>query len=113
MSRATYPMLFAIAMSSLISCATPSRRAPEVAFSGVAPENVRDIQALVARRPDILKPVLRVNLISAGRIEVVTGRDQRVGDVSDTFSVAKRHGQWDVASAVNRDSIVVTSQCSY
>src|ERR1041385_1492694 len=80
-------------------CVT-SPSTPEVQFSGVTRKDVREIELLVAQRADILKPVLRVHLMSTipannplnGRIEVIAGRDERVGDTFDTFTVAKRHG---------------------
>ena len=96
-------------------CVT-SAIAPEVQFSGVTRQDVREIQLLVAHRPDILKPVIRVNLMTTippnspgdGKIEVVSGREGHVGDTFDTFTVAKRHGRWAITSPIEQDSIVVT-----
>ena len=95
-------------------CVT-SPSTPEVQFSGVTRQDVREIKLLVAQRADILKPVIRVHVMSTipannplnGRIEVVAGRDGRVGDTFDTFTVAKRHGRWAITSPVQRDSILV------
>ena len=42
----------------------------------------------------------------------MTGRDEHVGDTSDTFTVAKRHGKWVITSLVKRDSIIVTADRS-
>ena len=91
--------------------------APEVQFSGVTRQDAREIELLVAQRADILKPVIRVNLMTTippnspgdGKIEVVSGRDGRVGDTFDTFTVAKRHGRWAITSRIERDSIVVAA----
>jgi hypothetical protein len=95
-------------------CVT-SPSTPEVQFSGVTRQDVREIELLVAQRADILKPVIRVHLMSTipvnnplnGKIEVIAGRDDRVGDTFDTFTVAKRHGRWAITSPVQRDSIIV------
>ena len=95
-------------------CVT-SPSTPEVQFSGVTRQDVREIELLVAQRADILKPVIRVHLMSTiptnsplnGKIEVVAGRDGRVGDTFDTFIVAKRHGRWAITSPIQRDSILV------
>src|SRR3954466_13867871 len=86
-------------------CVT-SASTPEVQFSGVTRQDVREIELLVAQRADILKPVLRVNLMSTipannplnGKIEVLAGRDDRVGNTSDRFTVAKRRGRWAITS---------------
>ena len=43
------------------------------------------------------------------RIEVVAGRDRRVGDTFDTVIVAQRHGRWVIVSS-ERDTIVVSGQ---
>lgn len=98
-------------------CVT-SPKTPEVQFSGVTRQDVREIELLVAQRADILKPVIRVHVVSTipensllnGKIEVVAGRDDHVGDTFDTFTVAKRHGRWAVTSPIQRDSIIVTGQ---
>jgi hypothetical protein len=98
-------------------CVTSSN-APEVQFSGVTRQDVREIELLVAQRADILKPVISVHVMSTipannplnGKIEVVAGRDHHVGDTSDTFTVAKRHGRWAITSPIRRDSIIVTGQ---
>ena len=95
------------------ACVTPSTR--EVQFSGVTRQDVREIELLVAQRADILKPVISVHVMSTipannplnGKIEVVAGRDHRVGDAFDTFTVAKRHDRWAVTSPILRDSILV------
>jgi hypothetical protein len=98
------------------SCVT-SAKTPEVQFSGVTRRDVREIELLVAQRADILKPVISVHLMSTipanspgdGQIHVVAGRDRRVGDTFDTFTVAKRHGRWVITSPIERDSILVIS----
>jgi hypothetical protein len=98
-------------------CVT-SPSTPEVQFSGVTRQDVREIELLVAQRADILKPVLSVHVMSTipannplnGKIEVVAGRDHHVGDTFDTFTVAKRHGRWAITSPIQRDSIIVTGQ---
>jgi|GEM_PF-7085473 len=97
-------------------CVTPPSPR-EVQFSGVTRQDVREIEHLVAQRADILKPVIRVHVMSTipanhplnGKIQVVAGRDERVGDTFDTFTVAKRHGRWAITSPVERDSIIVTA----
>jgi hypothetical protein len=97
-------------------CATaPKPR--EVQFSGVTWQDVREIEFLVAGRGDILKPVISVHRVSTipagnplnGKIQVVAGRDERVGDTFDTFTVAKRHGRWAVTSTVERDSLIIST----
>ena len=88
---------------------------PDVQFSGVTRQDVREIEFLVAQRADILKPVIRVHVMSTipensplnGKVEVVAGRDGRVGDAFDTFTVAKHHGRWVITSPIQRDSVLV------
>jgi hypothetical protein len=97
-------------------CVT-SPSTPEVQFSGVTRQDVRQIQRLAAQRADILKPVISVRLMTTSGpansprtefVEVVAGRDDRVGDTFDTFTVAKRHGRWAITSLIiQRDSIIV------
>ena len=103
--------LSALVLGGCITSPSP----PEVQFSGVTRQDVREIELLVAQRADILKPVIRVHLMSTipatyplnGKIEVVAGRDDRVGDAFDTFTVAQRHGRWAITSPIHRDSILV------
>jgi hypothetical protein len=95
-------------------CVT-SPSTPEVQFSGVTRQDVREIELLVAQRADILKPVIRVHIMTTipansprnGQVEVVAGRDGRVGNTFDTFTVAKRRGRWAITSPIQRDSILV------
>jgi hypothetical protein len=95
------------------ACVTPST--PEVQFSGVTRQDVREIELLVAQRADILKPVISVHVMSTipetdplnGKTQVVAGHDSRVGDAFDTFTVAKRRGRWVITSPIKRDSILV------
>ena len=95
-------------------CVTSSTT-PEVQFSGVTRQDVREIELLVAQRADILKPVISVHVMSIipendplnGKIEVIAGHMSRVGDAFDTFTVAKRRGRWVITSRIQRDSIVV------
>lgn len=90
---------------------------PEVQFSGVTRQDVREIELLVAQRADILKPVISVHVMSTipandplnGKIEVIAGRNSRVGDTFDTFTVAKRHRKWAITSSIQRDSILITA----
>ena len=97
-------------------CVTPTSPR-DVQFSGVTRQDVREIERLVAKRADILKPVLRVDVMSTipanhpldGKIQVVAGRDERIGDTFETFTVAKRHGRWVITSPIERDSIIVTA----
>jgi hypothetical protein len=106
-------------LSALVlgGCITPPSP-PEVQFSGVTRQDVREIELLVARRADILKPVISVHVMSTipannplnGKIQVVAGRHDHVGDTFDTFTVAKRHGRWAITSPIERDSILVTAQ---
>ena len=100
----------------LAGCVTPSRLTREVTFSGVTRQDVSEIEQMVARRSDIVKPVVSVHLMDIGggrvwttHIIVVTGRDDQIGDTFDTFRVAKRDGRWRITSPVQRETIVVTS----
>jgi hypothetical protein len=101
----------------LTGCVTSFIR-PEIQFSGVTREDVREIELLVAQRADILKPVISVNLLSTlpphspgdGKIEVMSGHDRSTGDTFDTFTVAKRHGKWRITSPIERERIIVTGE---
>jgi hypothetical protein len=92
----------------LSSCATP-HDSPRVQFSGVTESDVREIQTLILHRTDILKPLVRVDLMSTRRVKVISGRYSHVGDTFDEFTVSKRNGTWVIVSPIQRDSIVVTA----
>ena len=101
----------------LANCACCSTQTPPVEFSGVTRQDVIEIESLVTRRDDILKPVVSVRAIerSGGgtrsrHIQVVSGRNSKVGDAFDEFDVAKRQGRWVISSPILRDRIVVTGQ---
>lgn len=116
MHTALCRLAFCLAAFALGACIT-SPSSQDVQFSGVTRQDVREIELLVAQRADILKPVIRVNLMTTipansplnGRVQVVAGRDSRVGDAFDTFTVDKRHGRWAITSSIQRDSIAVVA----
>ena len=92
---------------ALSSCATPYDN-PRIQFSGVTESDVHEIQTLILHRTDILKPLVRVDLMSRGRVRVISGRDSHVGDTFDEFTVSKRNGAWVIVSPIQRNSIFVT-----
>lgn len=93
---------------ALLSCTTlPEVSSPS--FSGITPQDVRDLKLLIAGRADILKPIIRGHLVRPGKAVLVTGHDSKVGDSFDTFTTMKRNGTWTIDSPVKRDRVVVTS----
>ena len=117
MQPASHFLACFVAAFVLDGCVT-SPSAPEVKFSGVTGQDVREIQLLVAQRADILKPVISVHVVSTipannrlnGKVQVIAGRDDHAGDTFDTFTVAKRHGRWTITSRIERDSILISTQ---
>ena len=112
------PQFLAMCLPALLiaGCVTPSRHTREVTFSGVTRQDVSEIEQMVTRRSDILKPVVSVDLMDIGggrvwtsHIVVVTGRNDHIGDTFEMFRVAKRDGRWRITSPVQRETIVVTS----
>lgn len=93
---------------ALLSC-TSSPQIAEPTFSGVTREDVRELEFLIAHRPDILKPILRVHLIRPDKAELVSGQDTKVGDSFDTFTATKRNGRWRIDSSVVRDTVAVVA----
>jgi hypothetical protein len=61
---------------------------------GISREDINAIEALVARRRDIRKPILRMMAVKNDRVQVMTGSDEHRGDIYNSFHVVKRHGKW-------------------
>jgi hypothetical protein len=71
--------------------------------------DVREITALVMRRSDIPKPILRIVVSSPNSAWLETGREAP-GNLYSSFYVAKHHSRWMVASNVDTMRIKVTGQ---
>ena len=88
----------------LAACATP----PEI-IGHLPAEDIRAIELLVSRRADIRKPILRIDADRPDLATIQTGRDDNAGDISQRFTVAKRHGQWIIVSQIDEERIIITT----
>ena len=61
---------------------------------GISRGDIHQIEALVAKHPEIHTPILRMFAVPNDRVQVVTGRDEHRGDVYNCFHVVKRGGKW-------------------
>ena len=61
---------------------------------GISRADIRAIETLVAQHPAIRKPILRMFAAKNDRVQVITGRDERRGDIHNSFHVVKRDGKW-------------------
>ena len=61
---------------------------------GISRADIHAIEALVARRRDIRKPILRMMAVKNDRVQVLTGSDEHRGDIYNSFHVVKRDGRW-------------------
>ncbi len=61
---------------------------------GISRADIHAIEALVARRRDIRKPILRMMAVKNDRVQVLTGSDEHRGDIYNSFHVVKRAGKW-------------------
>ena len=96
----------AIALLGLSSCTLP----PIVLGNQpLSQTDIREIKRLVLQRPDIRKPVLRIFFDRPDHAWVNTGQDGYVGAVGNQFTVAKRHGQWQIDSKIEEETILVTA----
>jgi len=87
-----------------VSCATEPEVLPPNLLNAA---DVREIEALVAARPDIQKPIREIHVNGYKRIEVNSGRiSHRVGSGS-LFTVAKRRGKWVIDSPIQEEHIIV------
>jgi hypothetical protein len=63
---------------------------------GISREDIHAIEALVARHGEIRKPILRMMAVKNDRVQVLTGSDERRGDIYNSFHVVKRDGKWSL-----------------
>ena len=63
---------------------------------GISRADIHAIEALVARHPEIRKPILRMWVVKNDRVQVITGRDEHRGDIYNCFHVTKRDGKWRI-----------------
>jgi hypothetical protein len=70
---------------------------------GISRADIHAIEALVARRRDIRKPILRMMAVKNDRVQVLTGSDEYRGDVYNSFHVVKRAGKWRLEESQNQD----------
>ena len=61
---------------------------------GISRADIHAIEALVARRRDIRKPILRMMAVKNDRVQVLTGSDEHRGDIYNSFHVVRRAGKW-------------------
>ena len=104
-----FRLLVACGFCSIVSCATPPP--PLVveeahAFSRIlSPSDREQIKALVAARPDIRRPITGVAADGPNRARVSAGIREKVGDIGDYFTVAKRHGRWSIVSPIDHEAM--------
>jgi hypothetical protein len=99
-------LVISFALLSLTSCTMP----PTVLGNQpLSQGDIREIKQLVLQRPDIKKPILRIFFDRADHAWVNTGQDGYVGAVGDQFTVAKRHGRWEIDSKIEEETILVTA----
>ena len=101
MHRAVFPVYVSVSFL-LGGCAT----APEL-FGPLSANDVRDITALVESRSDIRKPIMRISADRHDRATVETGRDKKAGDISQRFTIARKHGSWRVVSRIDEEKIII------
>jgi hypothetical protein len=100
MRRLFFLVLFGFGIVCVVSgCATT----PEISGDFTA-SDVREIKALIDHRSDIRKPILRI-AGDDGRARVETGHDGKEGDISQSFTVAKRQGRWRITSSIDEEQI--------
>jgi hypothetical protein len=71
--------------------------------------DIREIKQVVLQRSDIRKPILWIFFDRPEHAWVNTGQDGYVGAVGDQFTVAKRHGRWQIDSKIQEETILVTA----
>jgi hypothetical protein len=86
-------ILFALILAS-IGCA-----------ASAMDDDFRQIELLVARRPDILKPLWRIERLDDGQMEVMSGQWDKVGAKIDIFRVARHSGHWVISSTIERNVV--------
>jgi hypothetical protein len=64
---------------------------------GISRRDIRDIESLVARNPQIRKPIVRMMAWKPDSVQVVTGSDEHRGDTYNLVHAVKRHGRWRLA----------------
>lgn len=92
----------------LVSCAAVKTEiSPRLYSPLLSADDISQIKALVASRPEISLPVseIRTEKGFRDRATVYTGRWSKVGDVSEWFEVEKHHGRWRIISRIRRDRV--------
>jgi hypothetical protein len=72
--------------------------------------DVQQITALVSRRHDIRKPIIRIVAVDKNRALVDAGHEEHVRDIFDDFGVTKRHEKWEISSSIDAHRIVATGR---
>jgi hypothetical protein len=91
------------------SCASEQQPSVSGKFALTAAD-VRAIQRLVEARPDIRKPVRGIYVDRRDHAQVNSGTPTRRVGSGSFFTVAKRHGQWVIASPIQEEHIIVEAQ---
>jgi hypothetical protein len=99
-------ILWFLPMLMLGSCSMP----PIVNGNYSLSENdVAEIKQLVLQRSDTRKPILRIFADRPNHALVDSGRQGYVGNIFNSFAVAKRHGRWQIDSKIEEEHIIVTA----
>jgi hypothetical protein len=72
--------------------------------------DIQQVRALVSRRKDIRKPIIRIVAVDKNRALVETGNEEHVGDIFEDFGVTKRQERWRISSSIDPHRIFATGQ---
>jgi hypothetical protein len=72
--------------------------------------DTQQITALVSRRHNIRKPIIRIVAVDKNRALVDAGHEARVADIFDEFGVTKREETWQLSSSIGAHTVIATGQ---
>lgn len=81
-----------------------------IAETRLAKEDLTQITAVVARRPDVREPILRIITVNPEDALVDTGAEQRIGDVFNEFVLSKERGVWRISSPIFKHQIIAVGK---
>jgi hypothetical protein len=70
--------------------------------------DIQQISAILSRRRDIHKPIIRIVGVEKNRVLVDAGRQEHAGDIFDDVGLTKREKRWHVSSPINAHRILAT-----
>jgi hypothetical protein len=72
--------------------------------------DIQQITALVSRRTDIRKPVIRIVAVDKNHALVDAGHEEHVKDIFDELGVTKRQQRWQVSSSIDAHRVIATGR---